>query len=281
MSDWQRQVIENASQAIDEHYVFPERGRALATHLRDWSKTVRDDPEDIQEFSERVTAEIQGHTPDRHLRLTTVVVTPARKRPDTSSGIRRLEILDDHVGLLELHEFPTAAPPALDAAMTLLKGVAALILDFRQHRGGDSDVESYFLGYFYAQRTLISTFHKRHEDRADQHWTSAIVTGPRFLNRRVAILVSNVTGSAAESFAYFMQQSGRAEVLGEPTAGAAHPGEFFEVGHGLRIFVPTGRPESALTGLNWEGTGVIPDQLVDPGYALNKAICRLQKQQIT
>lgn len=91
------------------------------------------------------------------------------------------------------------------------------------------------------------------------------------LDTPLYLLTSARTGSAAEAFAYTLQNAGRVIVVGEATAGAANPGAEFEAGHGFRAFVSTGSPVSPVTGRNWEGDGVQPDVAVAPADALSTA----------
>ena len=83
--------------------------------------------------------------------------------------------------------------------------------------------------------------------------------GPRYLERPVFVVTSSETPSAAEGFAYHLKHFGRARVVGEATAGAAHPVQRFPLSDGLQVWIPTGRAVNPRTGTNWEGTGVEPD----------------------
>lgn len=266
-----------AADALETGYVYPDRGAALARHLRAWWREAVDVPTSPGPFAEAVTAAMRVHTPDKHLRLI-LAGTPSRDEAAASAhGVRRVEVLNRNVGLLELHHFdaPDEAGPALAAAMQLMAPTRALVLDFRAHRGGHSDTEGLFAGFFCAEPALITTFFERGDPVGRQMWSAAFVPAPRYLERPVIVLTSAVTGSGAESTAHFLQSSGRATLVGETTAGAAHPGRFVAVHPLLHLFVASGRPESGVTGTNWEGVGVVPDHPVPASDALNAALALL------
>ena len=71
-----------------------------------------------------------------------------------------------------------------------------------------------------------------------------------------------------------MQEQDRAEVVGEHTAGAANPGRPYPINTRLSVTVPNGQVRMALSGTNWEGTGVTPDVSVEAVDALRVAHAR-------
>jgi C-terminal processing protease CtpA/Prc len=85
------------------------------------------------------------------------------------------------------------------------------------------------------------------------------------------VLVSPTTFSAAEGFAYNLQCLKRATIIGEPTRGGAHPGEFRWLSPHFSLFVPQGRGTNPITQSNWEGVGVQPDVPVAHADALRIA----------
>src|SRR3546814_10525604 len=73
------------------------------------------------------------------------------------------------------------------------------------------------------------------------------------------VVVNARTASAAKSFAYTLQQAGRATIVGEASGGAANPGAPVATREALAVFVTTGSPVNPSSGGNWECTGVQPD----------------------
>ncbi|MEL6354847.1 MAG: S41 family peptidase, partial [Cyanobacteria bacterium J06627_28] len=109
------------------------------------------------------------------------------------------------------------------------------------------------------------------EDKIQQSWTLPHVTGQRYLDKPVYILIGPETFSAAEEFAYNLQHLKRAVIVGETTAGGANPGAGFRLHDHFWMFIPTGQAISQTTGENWEGSGVVPDFKVPTELALKTA----------
>ena len=87
----------------------------------------------------------------------------------------------------------------------------------------------------------------------------------------VFVLTSGETFSAAEGFTYLLQSLERASVVGERSAGGAHPSRVVSLGHGLAAGIPFARAVNPITGTNWEGTGVEPDVEVPAADAFDTA----------
>ena len=89
---------------------------------------------------------------------------------------------------------------------------------------------------------------------------------------KVYVLVSNKTASAAEHFALALKSTGRATLIGEPTAGANHFGGGRPLSDHFAVWMPVGRTYDIRTGKDWEGAGIAPDIAVDPKQALIVAL---------
>jgi C-terminal processing protease CtpA/Prc len=89
--------------------------------------------------------------------------------------------------------------------------------------------------------------------------------------RPIYVLTSGRTFSAGEGIAFLLQERGRAEVVGETTAGAANPGRVYPINAHFEVTIPNGKVRSAVRGTNWEGAGVIPDVRVAADDALRVA----------
>jgi len=88
----------------------------------------------------------------------------------------------------------------------------------------------------------------------------------------VYILTSKRTFSAGEDFSYSMQQIKRAQVVGDTTAGGAHPTRPYPLKGGFVAEIPYARSVNPYSKKNWEGIGVIPDLPVPSSKALEKAM---------
>jgi C-terminal processing protease CtpA/Prc len=126
--------------------------------------------------------------------------------------------------------------------------------------------------YLFDGKVHLNSLYWREGDRTDAFWTNAEVAGTRYGSRKpVFVLTSARTGSGAEEFGYNLQALKRATLVGETTAGAAHPVTMRTLPGEFAIAVPTGRAINPVTGKNWEGVGVVPDVAVPAAEALERA----------
>ena len=144
-----------------------------------------------------------------------------------------------------------------------------MILDLRDNGGGTSDTPAYLLSYFFDRPPfLLNRMVWRHQPEERIETTREVVGRIYGEDRPLIVLTSSETFSAAEAVAYSLQSTKRGMVVGERTRGGANPGDFFNIGAGFVAFVPQGRAIDAVTGRNWEGTGVLPDILATRPDAL-------------
>jgi hypothetical protein len=69
-----------------------------------------------------------------------------------------------------------------------------------------------------------------------------------------------------------MQQIKRAQVVGDTTAGGAHPTKPYVLKGGFVAEIPFARSINPYSKKNWEGSGLIPDIPVQSSKALEKAL---------
>ena len=180
----------------------------------------------------------------------------------------------DGVGVLALDGLDSVhiAAPYLEAAFALLRGSRGLVLDLRRNRGGDPGTVTLVLDWLLgAEPTHISDVIYR--DRTRQWWTTgrlADLALPR--DTPVTVLVGERTFSSGEALAYHLQSRGRARVFGQRTPGAADHITPVRISSHVRALLPEARVRDAVTGTNWERTGVVPDVACEPAEALDVAL---------
>ena len=189
-------------------------------------------------------------------------------------GVRAAERLDGNVGYLDVREFLPLplARETLAAAMGFLANSDAVIVDLRECPGGAPDTVSFLASYFFGpDRRELFTRYDRPSGETRVEYTFEDLPGKRLPATDLWIVVSPRTASAGESFAYLLQQFGRATVVGERTAGAGHNNAMLPIGEDLVLSVSVGRPIHPKTGKGWEGEGVQPDLASPPASALSAA----------
>src|SRR3954468_4815216 len=193
----------------------------------------------------------------REVRSRAASVGEVARRPD-GVGVLALDGLDG------VH----LAAPYLQAAFALLRGARGVVLDLRRNGGGDPGTVTLVLDWLLgAEPTHVSDVIYR--DRTRQWWTTgrlaALATPPE---TPVSVVVGERTFSSGEALAYHLQSQGRARVVGQRTAGAADHITPARIRGHVRAFLPEARVRDAVTGANWEGTGVVPDVLCAPAETL-------------
>jgi hypothetical protein len=184
-------------------------------------------------------------------------------------GIDKIERLPGNVGYIKLTRFgPTPfVGPAYTAAMGLMEGTDALILDLRSNKGGSAGSVAHLMSHFFPAGDLrhLNDMVFRGSNSTEQTWTVGAVA--QRYDKPVYVLVSPRTFSAAEECAYDFQTQKRGTVVGETTAGAANVPRPFSVGHGIVAMIPVGQSINPITKTSWEHVGVKPDIAVPPAQA--------------
>ena len=201
---------------------------------------------------------------------------------DRGFGIQKVELLPANVGYLEVRGFgPTQfVDEAFAAAMNLLSGTEALILDLRRNGGGEPESVAYLMSHFFegTDQRHLNDIYWRPDDSTRQFWTTAAV-GTHY-SKPVYVLISGRTFSGGEECAYDFQTQKRATLVGETTGGGANPGDGFALDKGFAAFIPTGKAINPITHTNWEHVGVKPDIAVPAADALKTAHAALLRSFI-
>ena len=296
-----RENVTKAMELLRANYVFPDQAERAATAIEAKLEAGEYDHLDEITLTERLTRDLQEITGDKHLR---VVLgggpgpgphrqqVPEPKEPEDHEtrrlamrrrgrldnfGIRRVERLDGNVGYLDVRRvaMPANAGPAIGAAMELVAGTYALILDLRQNHGGSPEGVVVWCSYLLDERpTHLNDIFHADTGETRQFWALPYVPGTRYTDRPVYVLTSGRTFSGGEDFAYTLQALGRATVVGETTGGGAHPTRGFPISAAVHIGIPFARSINPVTGTNWQGTGVVPDVTVPEAQARDTAYAK-------
>jgi retinol-binding protein 3 len=269
-------------------YVFPDVARAVQRQLQAHRSEYRAIRDPVA-LASRLTSDMRAVGHDRHLQVSygeelglkkdqSVEQKRAAHAYDLANGFgfRSARRLPGNIGYIDIAYFSPDpdAGAQLAAAMQVVAGTDALIIDLRRNGGGSGEMAATVLSYFFDEPVELSSIVERRagHDTVRQKWTSPYVAGPRYLAKPIYILVSVHTHSAAEFCAYDLKNLHRATLVGERTSGDANSstGEI-DLGDGFAALIPNGRTLSPLTNANWEGVGVQPDVVTSPGEELTAA----------
>lgn len=287
------EIVTIALQTLRTSYVFPERAELAAAAVEARLAAGEYDGLDEKALAERLTEHLYEVCEDKHLRIRALPPRAARRRapaPDAAGparpepgrpghpgnyGIHRVERLAGNVGYLDLHGVAhpdDEAGEAIAAAMRLVSGTQALIIDLRSNHGGSPHGVAFWCSFLFpGADTHLTDIFFAESGETRQFWTLAYVPGPRYLDRPVYVLTSHETFSGGEDLCYSLQAQGRAEVIGETTGGGAHPTRPIPISPTMVIGVPFARSINTITGTNWQGTGVVPDVAVPADEAYDVA----------
>ena len=280
--------IVNSLQNAVKDYVFPEVASKLAQEVMAHQETYRT-LTDPTALAGRLTADMRTVGGDQHLAVTfgeelavqkTLTAKEKQHAHDfdcaNGFGLRSARRLPGNIGYIDLAYFSPDpdAGAAVAAAMRVVNGTDALILDLRRNGGGSGDTERTLASYFFTNETQLSSvvenIHGKRQER--QHWTVAYLQGERYLGKLIYILTSRHTHSAAEVLSYDLHNMRVATIVGEHTSGEAtsSTGEV-DLGYGFSALIPNGQLISPVTHGNYLKTGVQPDVTAAPEKALDIA----------
>jgi hypothetical protein len=294
-------VIAALGAKLQANYVFPEVASSLATQLA--AKEASGGyaaATDSEAFAQALSADLRTLGKDGHFNVEFapgLEDAPAGKPPipdaaevargrevfaQRAYGIQRVERLPGNVGYIEIRGFgPTElVAEAYTAAMSLLAGSEAVIVDLRRNGGGEPSSVAHLLSHFFplGDARHLNDIYTRPTNETQQYWTNPTVqvryAGP------VYVLTSARTFSGGEEAAYDFQTQKRATLVGETTGGGANPGDFVAIAEGFGAFIPTGKAINPITGTNWEHVGVKPDVAVPAADALKTAHAAILRTEI-
>ncbi|MCP3097302.1 S41 family peptidase [Myxococcus sp. K15C18031901] len=286
---------------LEAGYVYPEVGTRYATRLRDnLAQGAYREYVAQADLAMRLTSDLQAVSPDGHLRVVTTEQGPSAGGPPRPEPVSEARWLSEGIAHIRINGFPgdDATVERVDQFMKEHATARVLIIDARTHGGGGTREMNVLLPYLFDQETVLAymdaperNLELRCLPPADP--TLREVQGPEGIYRRahlvrpnpdesrlfgaqVFYLTSKRTASAAEHLALALQRTGRATLVGEPTAGANHFSCLRELGDGLAVVLPVGRTVDPDTEQDWEGVGILPDIEVPADDALEEVLARVK-----
>jgi len=288
-------IVQEIGQVLRDNYVYPETAEKMQRGVEQKLKSGAYDAINAPgAFAEAVSEELRAISKDKHLhfrydpeavmhqeRESSKSEEERRKERDEqlqeaqrdNFGFRKVERLAGNVGYLDFRYFasPDQAGATAIAALQMLAGCDAILIDLRQNGGGEPAMIQLMTSYFFSEPTHLNDIYSRRDDKTENFWTLPYVPGRKMEDVDLYVLTSSTTFSGAEEFSYNLKNLKRATLVGETTGGGAHPVDGKVVQAKYVLMVPFARAINPISKTNWEGTGVAPDVAVPADQAFDKA----------
>jgi hypothetical protein len=287
-----QQVIDSVSSNLKKYYIFPDLAEQMIDLLNNqleegnYAELIS-----YEQFGQAITKDLRSLDNDKHLwiwynpgwiknelsrvvGLSKDIDSDLQKAQKENFGFKEMKILEGNVGYFRFDEF-SDYPEALETIVgvfNFLQYTDAIIIDLRNNNGGSPEMVQFLCSFFFSPPTIhLNSLKYKEEFKVTQYWTYQFLPGPRLINQLIFILVSEKTASAAEEFAYNLQNLNRAKIIGVRTRGAAHHNKFKIINSNYFMSIPIARAINPITNTNWEGIGVQPDEEIEPALAYDKA----------
>ncbi|WP_181899472.1 S41 family peptidase [Flagellimonas nanhaiensis] len=277
---------------IDKNYIIPElKTEVISDISANLEQGKYHNLPDHKSLAKTLTRDLKESSGDFHL----YVVAKASDVEEKTSPVRQMRrmspdpkafenllsytILEGNIAYLKI---PLFAPleyikEDLDAFLETTLSADAIIVDVRDCPGGSGETLAYLAGGIVAKETHLTTYYSKTEQQS--LYTPKTKFGPINDKKEVFVLTNGNTGSAAEGFAFYLQQIGRVTVVGAPSAGGGRSNEFFPIDDVLDLSVST-RTSVTPNGKQFQGVGVQPAVFTPENNALKQAqILALQSLQ--
>ncbi len=284
----QRALVSRLEAALQRHYVFPDRIPAIAAEL---NGRVRSQPIAGEAFAESLSQGLvqasgdlhfsvafdpQEVAADRLAKANGETTTQAQRDSERAAnfGFRDARRLDGGLAYIRLDFFadPQYAQDTAAGAMRFAEGAKGLIFDLRYNNGGVLEMAQLLMSYLYPagkEQEFFDYNYTQDGARVERgQWNLAAVPGQRSGSIPVVVLTGSTSFSAAEWMAFSLQRLGRATVIGERTAGGAHPVTRVPIDDRFMLQTPFGQIREPVDGRDFEGVGVTPDLEVPASQAL-------------
>ncbi len=309
-----KEAVERYASLLEEMYVYPHIGTAYAALLRKNLASGRYSQfASAEEFAEALPRDLAAVNPDMHLSVLPASVPAVGVFSKTAytggtcplagkqltHSIGKSGWLAPGIAYIEFCGFQ-GGDTNLRRLQKFLEAHASaktLIIDNRGNIGGGQEEMDLMFPRFYRSLVELLRFEMRAAVAEDE--SNPLKADPRMkrlpagattqfayfvepdptlksalLDAKIYVLTSSATASAGEAATFALEDSGRAEIIGEVTQGAGHLGPTIPIGSGYRAFIPIARIFDADTGNGWEGKGVVPNVRVPAAQALDVAAAR-------
>ena len=278
-------VIASLDSALNANYPFPDIARKIAPVLQErLKKGDYDSATTKAEFASKLTDDLLKVSGDLHFLVGVdakwIAEVKAKANPALKAKIRKEESstleetnfgfdevarLKGNIGYIRFSYFadPELAYDTAASVMRFVGNTDAVIIDLRYNNGGHLEMAQFLASYFFSSEKdqLLFDYYYNEDGKRIQRgqWVLPGLPGKRMVDKPVYILTGSTSFSSAEWFSYAMKKLGRATLIGERTAGGAHPVARKPLNDDFFVQVPIGQIQDPVDHGDFEGAGVQPD----------------------
>ncbi|MBS0225937.1 MAG: S41 family peptidase [Proteobacteria bacterium] len=278
-------TITALNNTLKANYVFPDIAMKIAPVLQEHLKKGDYDLATTKEaFAAKLTEDLVKTSGDLHFVVGVdpewVAEARANDNPAIESKMEKEELagleesnfgfdevrrLNGNIGYIRFNYFanPELAHDVAASVMRFVGNTDAVIIDLRYNNGGYLEMAQFLASYFFSAKKdqLIFDYYYNEDGKRIERgqWVLPALPGKRMVDKPIYILTSTTSFSSAEWFSYAMKKLGRATLIGERTAGGAHPVDRKPVNDDFFVQVPIGQIRDPVDHGDFEGAGVQPD----------------------
>ena len=296
--DEKEEIIHSISDSLRFYYVDENMGKEIGSLLiaqlekGDYDKIILPSV-----FAQVVTKDLRSLNDDLHLYLTytstggipteSVNETSSNKGSETNFGFQEIKFIDRSIGYLKINHFSnwdyaSGARKKVAEIMGIFKSCKALIVDLRDNKGGVPYISSFLASYFFDDQPVhLADFYTRYNNYRYGIYTEPNVPGYKYPDIPLFILVNSQSASAAEEFAFWLQNKKRATVIGQKTAGAGYGALNHRLSDRFTVSISSEEEIDPITKKGFQGTGVIPNIIVEDSLIYSTAIQLAKHGELT
>ncbi|MDZ3833763.1 MAG: S41 family peptidase [Sphingopyxis sp.] len=292
-----QQIVAQLGETLKANYVFQEKAEAIAATLRrNLDAGNYDAAQDKAALARKLTDDLLAESHDLHFfvgvdrafadnyrerqdpaRAAAIRIEERRAAEKDNFGFAGLQRLDGNIAYVRLSHFadPDLGYDTAAAAMRFIENSDAVIYDLRYNNGGVMEMAQLLASQLFAgnkDQELFDYYYYQDGNRIERgQWVLPAVPAKRLTDKPVYVLTGSTTFSAAEWFAFTLQKLKRATLIGERTAGGAHPVDRKPFATDFFVQVPIGQIHDPVDHSDFEAKGVMPDHMVASADALRFA----------
>ena len=251
-------IIKKVATAFRNEYVFSEVAEKMAVFIEQRFDSGAYDSLPVQrDFNDQIEKNMQSISRDKYIKIRMGEPPTDFDNLDNlrkeNFGFKAVQILPGNISYLNFFQFysPKYAAPTAITAMNFLAHCDALIVDLRENGGGYTELRKLICSYFFDEPVSLIEF-QNSKGILSIDSTSLRVSGPKISKVLIYVLVSPVTFSCAEDFAFCLQNFKRATNIGQRTRSGAHDSKILSFpSQSLVIQVPFSDAVDPITKKTW------------------------------